>query len=269
MGGGELGVELPDGAPAAEQSSAAHAHPSPGRMVAAGLALAAVAAVLWGGYGHRWPWTGINGNTATLWDWLHLLLLPVAFGLLPVLLSRGTRMRSGHMWAASVAVLCFAVFVLAGYVIPWSWTGFPGNKLWDWLELLALPVAITLVPVMDEIRLSWTPRDSVVAAAALAVFAGIVIGGYVGNWAWTGFTGNTLWDWLHLLLLPLLLPTVIVPRLKPRMKATLIVVEEDEPEPSPTDTVPVKVKPAQAGPAQPQLSEQERPPRRESLDHVE
>jgi hypothetical protein len=262
-------VELPDAAPATERSSASQSALSPARMAAVGLALAAVAVVLWGGYGHRWPWTGINGSTATLWDWLHLLLLPIAFGLLPVLLSRGTRMRSGHMWAGSVAVVGFAAFVTAGYMIPWGWTGFSGNKLWDWLELLALPLAIAIIPVMDELRLNWRPRDSLVAAVALAVFAAIVIGGYVGNWSWTGFRGNTLWDWLHLLLLPLLLPTVIVPRLAPRMKATLIVVDEDEPEPSPTDTVPVKVKPAQAGPAQPQLSEPERPSRRESLDHVE
>lgn len=37
--------------------------------------------VLWGGYSREWPWTGINGHTATLWDWLHLLLVPL---LLPI-----------------------------------------------------------------------------------------------------------------------------------------------------------------------------------------
>ena len=253
-------MERPDRAPATARSSASKSPLSPLRLAALGLALAAVALVMWGGYGHRWPWTGINGNTATLWDWLHLLMLPIAFGLLPVLLSKETRLRSGHRWALSAVLVGFGLFVLAGYVIPWSWTGFPGNKLWDWLELLALPVAITLIPVMDEIRLSWTPRDTALAAAGLAVFAGIVIGGYVGHWAWTGFTGNTLWDWLHLLLLPLLLPTVIVPRLVPRMKATLIVVEEDE---------PAQDEPAQAGPAEPQSSEPEEPADTGSLDHIE
>jgi hypothetical protein len=191
------------------------------------------------------------------------------------------------MWAGSLALVCFAAFVAAGYMIPWGWTGFSGNKVWDWLELLALPLAITIVPVMDELRLNWKPRDSLVAAVALAVFVAIVIGGYVGNWSWTGFRGNTLWDWLHLLLLPLLLPTVIVPRLAPRMKATLIVVEEEEPAPTLSEAVPiddrrsrpdalsVKEKPAQAGPAQSQSSEQSqptdqaRPTQRESFDHVE
>ncbi|MGH2876625.1 MAG: hypothetical protein ACRDNJ_10810 [Solirubrobacteraceae bacterium] len=44
--------------------------------------------------------------------------------------------------------------------------------------------------------------------------------GYAVPWAWTAFTGNTLWDWLHLLLLPLLLPTVVVPALMPMAKAS-------------------------------------------------
>jgi hypothetical protein len=40
-----------------------------------------------------------------------------------------------------------------------------------------------------------------------------VLCGYLVPWAWTGFTGNTAWDWIKLLLLPLLLPTVVLPRL--------------------------------------------------------
>ena len=52
------------------------------RRVALALFAAVFAVVLWGGYSHRWSWTGINGTTATLWDWLHLLLLPL---LLPTL----------------------------------------------------------------------------------------------------------------------------------------------------------------------------------------
>ena len=211
---------------------------SPVRVAAVALGVAVVAAVLWGGYGHRWPWTGINGRTATLWDWLHLLLLPVAFGMLPVLLSEHTRMRREHRWAGAVLLVVFAVFVIAGYGIPWAWTGFSGNRLWDWLELLALPLAVTLVPLMDGIRRSWTPVHSLVAGVGVAGFVAIVIGGYTGDWTWTGFRGNTLWDWLHLLLLPLLLPTVIVPRLLPRMEATMIVIEEPAEDPEQKSTPP-------------------------------
>jgi hypothetical protein len=238
--------------------------PSPVRVAALALVVAVVAAVLWGGYGHRWPWTGINGSTATLWDWLHLLLLPIAFGMLPVLFSEGTRMRREHRWAVASLLVAFAVFAIAGYDVPWGWTGFSGNRLWDWLELLALPLAVTLVPLMDGIRRSWTARHSLFAGIGLAAFAAIVIGGYVGDWRWTGFHGNTLWDWLHLLLLPLLLPTVIVPRLLPRMEATMIVIEQAGEEPDdrePAASTPVaKDAPAVPAPAPDQPAAESSPP---------
>jgi hypothetical protein len=200
----------------------------PGRVGIIAATAAAVAIVMWGGYGHHWPWTGISGRTATLWDWLHLLLLPIAFGLLPIVLNRSARMRRQHKLLGAAAIAVLALVVVAGYAIPWSWTGFQGNRLWDWLELLALPLAVTLVPVMPDLRRSWNARYTAVALVALAVFAGIVVGGYVGDWSWTGFRGNTLWDWLHLMLLPLLLPTVIVPALVPIASSRLIVVEEPE-----------------------------------------
>ncbi len=200
----------------------------PGRVGIIAATAAAVAIVVCGGYGHHWPWMGISGRTATLWDWLHLLLLPIAFGLLPIVLNRSARMRRQHKLLGAAALAVLTLVVVAGYVIPWSWTGFEGNRLWDWLELLALPLAVTLVPVMPDLRRSWNARYTAVALVALAVFAGIVVGGYVGDWSWTGFRGNTLWDWLHLMLLPLLLPTVIVPALVPIASSRLIVVEEPE-----------------------------------------
>ncbi len=46
-------------------------------MAAGAGAAALTVVVLWGGYSHRWRWTGINGKTATLWDWLLPLLLPL------------------------------------------------------------------------------------------------------------------------------------------------------------------------------------------------
>jgi len=48
-----------------------------------------------------------------------------------------------------------------------------------------------------------------------------VLAGYLAHWRWTGFTGNTAWDWLHLLLLPLLVPAVIVPLLRSAMAQRL------------------------------------------------
>ena len=40
-----------------------------------------------------------------------------------------------------------------------------------------------------------------------------LIGGYAWRWTWTGYQGNTLWDWLQLLLLPLVFPTILLPAL--------------------------------------------------------
>lgn len=191
------------------------------RSTSLALAIFALIVVLYGGYGHHWSWTGINGSTATLWDWLHLLLLPLAFGLLPVVLSREVELRRRHKVLSAGLLALFAGLVVVGYAQPWKWTGFTGNKLWDWLELLVLPLAVALSPVFEEMRTRWSTRHSLIAAASLAAFAAIVIGGYVGKWGWTGFRGNTLWDWLQLLLLPLVLPLLIVPRLKPVAESAL------------------------------------------------
>lgn len=201
--------------------------PSPLRVGLLAGGAVALAVVLWGGYGHHWSWTGINGSTATLWDWLHLLLLPIAFGVLPIWLSRRTRLKAHHKLLGATALAAFVLLVVVGYVVPWAWTGFTGNKLWDWLELIALPLAVALTPLFDELRSSWTRRHSLIALSGLAIFTAIVVAGYLGNWGWTGFRGNTLWDWLHLLLLPLLLPTVVVPAVRPIVRAGLIVVEEE------------------------------------------
>jgi hypothetical protein len=196
------------------------------------LVVAAVlvfAIVLWGGYSHKWPWTGINGHTATLWDWLHLLLLPMAVAVLPIWLTREAKLDSLVKRFALAGCAVFAVLVLCGYLIPWAWTGFVGNSLWDWLNLVALPLAVALTPLAVEIREGWTGRHTALGLTVAAAFAVIVVCGYLVPWAWTGFTGNTLWDWLHLLLLPLLLPIVVVPFLVPMAQARTVAVESPGP----------------------------------------
>jgi hypothetical protein len=204
----------------------------PGRRpaVAVGVAVAAaLVLVVYGGYGHHWSWTGINGRTATLWDWLHLLLLPIA----AVVLSLWLRHRRGVSSWATVAVgalvAAFVVIVVAGYAVPWAWTGFAGNSLWDWLNLGALPLAVALIPVFLELRSGWGRRHAAVLGTGAAVFLGLVLAGYLAKWRWTGFTGNTVWDWLHLLLLPLLVPVVIVPALKPMVTARLTRLAKEDP----------------------------------------
>jgi hypothetical protein len=111
---------------------------------AVGLALGIV---LWGGYGHRLPWTGIDGATATLWDWLHLLLLPLAVVVLPVWFRLDTRVGTRTKRRGATLLAAFAILVVLGYTIPWSWTGFRGNTVCDWLELVVLPVAVVVARV--------------------------------------------------------------------------------------------------------------------------
>ncbi len=89
---------------------------------------------------------------------LHLLLLPLAFGLLPVMIDREIQLRRGHQVLATTLLVVFVAIVIAGYMMPWSWTGFTGNKLWDWLELLVLPLAIALSPLFDGLRAR--PRET-------------------------------------------------------------------------------------------------------------
>ncbi|MBV9525462.1 MAG: hypothetical protein JOZ46_06575 [Candidatus Dormibacteraeota bacterium] len=106
--------------------------------------------------------------------------------------------------AGSVAV--FAVLVVGGYSMGWRWTGFQGNTLWDWLELLALPVVVASLPLWLETHRRFERRWRTAGLVLLAGFAVVLIGGYGLGWGWTGFRGNTMWDWLRLLLVPFVLP---------------------------------------------------------------
>lgn len=202
----------------------------PARLRWPWLSAAAIlcALVLWGGYSHRWSWTGINGHTATLWDWLHLVLLPLAFAVLPLWVNHRSRVATSHKATAAALLVAWAILVVLGYVVPWAWTGFAGNTLWDWLKLVALPLAIALIPLYRDLRVGWQPRHTLIGAGALGLLLVAVLGGYLAGWAWTGFAGNTLWNWLQLLLLPLLLPAVIVPSLRPLLAAGVLLIEAED-----------------------------------------
>jgi hypothetical protein len=111
----------------------------------------------------------------------------------------------------TLAAVGFAILVVLGYALDLGWTGFPDNRLWDWLELLVLPLAVAFLPVWSEMSRGVRPKHLVVAACALAALIVTIVGGYEGGWGWTGFQGNTLFDWLQLFIAPLLLPLVLVP----------------------------------------------------------
>ena len=203
-----------------EPSSRRHTDRGPLSVIGA-VAIAVALLVLIGGYGAHWRWIGVNGRTATLWDWLHLVLLPIAALVISLWLRHRPRITGTAAAALGLTAMAFVVLVAAGYLVPWGWTGFVGNTLWDWLNLVALPVAVALIPVLLERRDSRAShpalprRHAAALALGAAVFLALVLAGYLAHWRWTGFTGNTAWDWLHLLLLPLLVPAVIVPLLRP------------------------------------------------------
>lgn len=229
-----------------------------------GLAvLALVGLVLWGGYSHHWSWTGINGRTATLWDWLKLLLLPISVAILPIWLARDVSVNREVKTAALLLAPVFGLIVLLGYVVPWGWTGFSGNTLWDWLNLVALPLAVALIPVFSDLRREWRAHHTAISLTLLAVLGVMVIGGYMGHWGWTGFTGNRLWEWLHLLLLPLLVPAVVIPSLKPRARARVSLIDGATAPPAPgaaTHPVPGAATPPAPGAETPSAPDAGRAP---------
>jgi len=98
-----------------------------------------------------------------------------------------------------VAGVFLLVTAVGGYIFNWNWTGFQGNTLWDWFKLLLLPV------VLGTAKLTYRghQREWAAILGVFGVFLLVtVVGGYLLNWRWTGFRGNTLWDWLTLLLIP-------------------------------------------------------------------
>lgn len=114
------------------------------RTVWIGLAVAAFVVLLVGGYGLNWTWTGFSANDH-LWDWLQLLVYPAVLAALPVWFS--TRHRYSLHWKVFFAALLAAsvIVVIGGYAFGWTWTGFAGNKLWDWWKLLLVPFVLPAV----------------------------------------------------------------------------------------------------------------------------
>jgi hypothetical protein len=215
----------------------------PGWTVALGL-VAALGVLLWGGYRGGWTWTGFSDND-TLWDWLQLLLLPIAVAALPLWLRHGDRIGSRRRRALGAGVGAFAALVAIGYLVPWRWTGFPGNTLWDWLSLVLLPVVVVLAGMWEELRHRVGPTHHVTAAALLVAIVALIVVGYARPWEWTGFPGNTLWDWIKLLAVPLILPTIVVPAALGWFSAE--VADEDAPSAAP-DTSPSAPAPARLAP---------------------
>ena len=95
------------------------------RSVALWTAAAATVIVIVGSYAGNWTWTGLTQN-GQVWDWMQLLLLPVAIGAVPLWLRFSGQMSAARRKVLGGAVIAFAAFVLVGYLVPLRWTGFPG-----------------------------------------------------------------------------------------------------------------------------------------------
>jgi hypothetical protein len=165
--------------------------------------------VLWGGYIRGWSWTGFQQNDQ-LWDWLHLLLLPVVVGTIPLWIRHGHYISRTRRTAYLAVLAGFVLLVVAGYLVPLGWTGFRGQTLWNWYGLILLPAAVATLGVRPSGR-PLRPGQKRAAALIGLGWAATVVGGYLLGWAWTGYAGSTLWDWLQLLLLPLVFPTFLLP----------------------------------------------------------
>lgn len=199
-----------------------------GRRGAATLGLlAAIVVVLVGGYALRWSWTGLPGNDQ-VWDWLHLLVLPVALATFPLWLSYAGYMSTTRRRALGACALAFLVFVLVGYVAPLVWTGFRGQTLWNWLTLLLLPLALVSVQRWPTSGREFRRHHAALITVLLLAWGVTLVGGYAGDWTWTGYAGNTLWDWVSLLLGPLAITTIVVPQLARRISGHAVARAEAE-----------------------------------------
>jgi heme/copper-type cytochrome/quinol oxidase subunit 4 len=171
-------------------------------------AAAAFAITIGGGEWLGWTWTGFADNN-TVWDWLQLLVLPVVLTAAPVWYRTRRSARVEWRLLLGLVVVAFTVLLVGGYELGWTWTGFDGRTLWDWLELLVLPVTVTAFPIWLALGRGMHPQVRRIGTGVLVAFAALVMAGYSFDWRWTGFPGNTLWDWLHLLLVPFVLPVVL------------------------------------------------------------
>jgi hypothetical protein len=178
-------------------------------LVVAGLV------TLVGGYAGPWKWTGfeINGQ---VWDWLNLLLLPVVLGTIPLWIQDRGYIGTGRRIVYGAFIAAFTGFVIAGYLVPISWAGFSSQKLWNWMGLLVLPGALAITAALTGRGIRYQgrllrPYERGMVIALVAGWIVTVIGGYALQWTWTGYSGNTLWEWLLMLLEPLVFPTILLP----------------------------------------------------------
>ena len=166
--------------------------------------------VIVGGYRLGWTWTGFSDN-GTIWDWLAAAgaarRADAAAGLVPHAalaahrVARRRRRRSGS--PRSILDRRRLRVRLALHRVPRQ----DAVGLARSAGAAARPDAPADQPrvVLGHASARCASRSRL-AGVALGL---LVVAGYAFDWAWTGFRGNTFWDWLHLLLVPFLLPAAV------------------------------------------------------------
>jgi cation transport ATPase len=111
-----------------------------------------------GTYVFNWTWTGFKSND-TVWDYLQLLLLPVALAIVPLwFMAEKAQQRiwlAQLKWVLLISIALLVVLFVGTYAFNWTWTGFKDHgRLWDWLSLLLVPVTVAMLPIWYSTRRS-------------------------------------------------------------------------------------------------------------------
>ncbi len=117
-----------------------------------------------GTYAFNWTWTGFKAND-TLWDWLKLLLIPIALATVPIWFTAEEEQQRIWLaqlkWMLLATIVILAVLFIGSHTINWIWTGFKENgTLWDWLSLLMVPVIVAVLPIWYSILQSHSNDES-------------------------------------------------------------------------------------------------------------
>src|SRR3954470_17928396 len=68
-------------------------------------------------------------------------------------LERSSTRTGAWVVAACVVAAALLLVVVGGYALHWRWTGLSGSvTLWDWLQVLVLPVAVAAAPILVRHR---------------------------------------------------------------------------------------------------------------------
>ena len=173
-------------------------------------AVLATAVLLWGGYTGHWSWTGLSDNDTL--SGLAEATGPAAVvgGVAAVAAvappdechpARDVGRGSGGVRRvrATRATRCTG-----------RGPGLPVTACGTGWSYCVPPVVIATVKFWTAERTMET-RHWMGVAAVIAGFVIFAASAYLLPINWSGFVGNTLWDWVKLLFIPILMPLVLVP----------------------------------------------------------